>query len=219
MKAVIFAGGAAQRLSKYIGSYNKHLIPIGNILVIEKGIKDLIKAGINEFIIITNHGWEDIFFNFIKDRCKLNSSQINVCSSKRKILPLADVLLEAKSYIEGQDFLLFLKFLAGILLYGQIRHSNPVNAAVRRPHDLVRARDADQPVGERRTAASREPGRTRRHREFHGQPERGRPRQRSKGIRYRARGAPGHGTRGGISPPRPRASPGAPRRAVRRARN
>lgn len=109
MKAVVFAGGAAYRLSKFIGSYNKHLLPIyDDDTVIEKGLKNLIKAGINEFLFITNDGLEDIFFFFIKDKYKLHSSQLIVRSSKKKILPLADVLLEAKDYIEGQDFILFL---------------------------------------------------------------------------------------------------------------
>ncbi len=108
MKAVVFAGGAATRLARYIGSYNKHLIPLGKTLVIERGIHDLLRGGATQIYLITNHGWEDEFQSLLRNKLKIRGSCVTVVSSNAPSLPLPDVLLLAKDFIGTDSFLLYL---------------------------------------------------------------------------------------------------------------
>lgn len=109
MKVVLFAGGAATRLEECIGrNYNKHLLPLGKTLVVEKGIEDLLKAGADQFYVITNAGWETVFLDFFKQRLKLSPPQVVVESSQTPLLPLPDVLLQAKDFVGKDNFILFL---------------------------------------------------------------------------------------------------------------
>lgn len=108
MKAVIFAGGSATRLEKYIGSYNKHCIPLGKTLVIEKGIRDLILAGATEFYLITNSGWESDFHMLLVDKLRLKRSCVTVAHSMAPSQPLPNVLLQAEDFVGKDSFILYL---------------------------------------------------------------------------------------------------------------
>jgi glucose-1-phosphate thymidylyltransferase len=108
MKGVIFAGGLGTRISDLIGPSNKHLIPIGRETVINISIRYLIESGVDELLIITNKGWEDIFSSVFKKDKNIDPSSIQITYSKDPALQLADVLFEAVDFVEGEDFLLFL---------------------------------------------------------------------------------------------------------------
>jgi len=108
MKAVVFAGGAAARLARYIGGYNKHLMPLGKALVIEIAIRDLMLAGAKQFFVITNPGWEGDFCALLTHRLALSPSRLEVGASRSKHLPLTDVLLQAEEFVGRHSFLLYL---------------------------------------------------------------------------------------------------------------
>jgi glucose-1-phosphate thymidylyltransferase len=108
MKTVVLAGGGATRLAKFIGTYNKHFIPLGKTLVIEKAIRDLVSAGATEFYLITNSGWEEDFLTFLQEKLKLRRSCVTVVPSKAPFIPLPDVLLQAKDFIGQDSFILYL---------------------------------------------------------------------------------------------------------------
>lgn len=108
MKAVVFAGGRGSRLSKLLGGFNKHLLPMGREAVIEVGLSSLRKGGITELLIITNHGWQDAFDFLLKEKGGNFFSHVEIKASKSPDLPLAEVLYDAKDFTEKEDFLLFL---------------------------------------------------------------------------------------------------------------
>ncbi len=108
MKAVVFAGGGASRLSRYIGTYNKHFMPLGKSLVIEQGVRDLQSAGVREFLVITNRGWEDDFQYAFHERLGIRPPNLTIVSSEAKNSPLPDVLLLASQFVGNERFLLYL---------------------------------------------------------------------------------------------------------------
>lgn len=106
MKAVVFAGGQAKRLSILAKGFNKHLLPIADEAVIERGLTALAAGGIRELLVITNRGWEEAFSFLFRERGGYRFSYIEITTSQRPDLPLADVLYEAKDFTGAEDFLL-----------------------------------------------------------------------------------------------------------------
>ncbi len=59
-------------------------------------------------MILTNKGWEDVILTVLKEKETNLFSHIEIKASASPDLPLAAVLYEAKDFINGEDFLLFL---------------------------------------------------------------------------------------------------------------
>lgn len=108
MKAVVFAGGHATRISQLIGKSNKHLVPLGDDVLIGRGIRELAKAGATEFLILTNRGWEDTFAFLLRKDPSIDLSSVVIKPSQSPDLQLAEVLYEAKDFVGQEEFLLLL---------------------------------------------------------------------------------------------------------------
>ena len=109
MKCVIFAGGVGSRISSITGGSNKHLLPIAGKPMISHVINNLYISGIDEFLIITNNGWEPNFeFALAKDSANIEKSRIKVIHSNNPEDQLGDVLYKSIDFVQNEDFLLHL---------------------------------------------------------------------------------------------------------------
>ena len=67
MQAIILAAGIGRRLGKITKDIPKCMVRINGTPIIENAVKNLLKAGIEDIVIVVGHG-KDVLINFLKER-------------------------------------------------------------------------------------------------------------------------------------------------------
>ena len=67
MQAIILAAGIGRRLGKITRDIPKCMVPINGTPIIESAVKNLLKAGIEDIILVVGHG-KEVLINFLKER-------------------------------------------------------------------------------------------------------------------------------------------------------
>jgi glucose-1-phosphate thymidylyltransferase len=106
LKGLILCGGKGSRLRPLTFSRPKHLLPVMNKPVLFYGIESLIEAGIRQIAIVVPPGYRQVFDDALNQGVPwgIDISLIEQPEPKG----LADAVRVAQSYIQDDDFLLFL---------------------------------------------------------------------------------------------------------------
>ncbi len=67
MQAIILAAGIGRRLGKITKDIPKCMVPINGTPIIESAVKNILKAGIENIILVVGHG-RDVLINFLTER-------------------------------------------------------------------------------------------------------------------------------------------------------
>jgi len=120
MQAVLFAGGAGRRIQPVTQGMNKHLLPVHDRLtVVEHGITALARAGVTEFLIITNRDDTDVIRALLSSNPALGSVEWTIAASKSPHQSLAEVLMLARGFVRDEEFLVL--FGDNVFLHGGVQ--------------------------------------------------------------------------------------------------
>lgn len=103
MKCVILAAGYATRLYPLTQNYPKPLLKIGESTIIDRLIDDLYDC-IDEFIVVTNHKFYSIFFEWAKNKTKVTIIDDGTVSNDNRLGAVNDIWLAVKK--QKEDFLI-----------------------------------------------------------------------------------------------------------------
>lgn len=106
MKALITAGGRGTRLRPITNTINKHLIPIAGRPMIFYAISAVAKVGIKEIVINTNEG-ENELAKVVGNGSRFGV-KITYFEQKGGPRGLADVVKQARPYLQGSPFIFYL---------------------------------------------------------------------------------------------------------------
>jgi glucose-1-phosphate thymidylyltransferase len=106
LKGLILCGGKGSRLRPLTFSRPKHLLPVMNKPVLFYGIESLIGAGIHHIAIVVPPSYRKVFDEALQGGA-LWGIEISLIEQPEP-RGLADAVRVAESYIQGDDFLLFL---------------------------------------------------------------------------------------------------------------
>ncbi len=102
MKGVILAGGLATRLYPLTHATNKHLLPIYDKPMIWYPIKTLIKAGIDEVLIIVSGPYAGHFIRILKNGNELGLKSLSYAYQENPKGGIADALSLAEDFADGE---------------------------------------------------------------------------------------------------------------------
>jgi len=107
MKGIILAGGLGKRLSPLTDITNKHLLPIYNKPMIYYPVEKLVKAGIDDIMIVCggNHAGE--FLRLLGNGSKFGLKHLNYTYQKNEG-GIAEALGLCKHFIDGEKMVVFL---------------------------------------------------------------------------------------------------------------
>ncbi len=107
MKAVLFAGGKGTRLRPLTYFYQKVMIPLGKKQrpLLEYIIRYLMNFDINEFIILVNYKKKQII-DYFEDGSEYGIN-IEYVTDREGWEGTGSAILNAKDYIEGDDFIVY----------------------------------------------------------------------------------------------------------------
>lgn len=72
MKGVLLCGGSGSRLGKLTAVNNKHLLPMGDKLMLDHPLNALVNAGISEILIVTGYEHAGKFVEYLGDGSDFN---------------------------------------------------------------------------------------------------------------------------------------------------
>jgi len=102
MKGIILAGGLATRLYPLTHATNKHLLPVYDQPMIYYPIKTLLKAGIDEILIVTGGPHAGDFIRVLKDGKDLGIKHLEY-TYQEKAGGIADALSLAKDFADNES--------------------------------------------------------------------------------------------------------------------
>lgn len=108
MKGVILAGGLATRLYPLTHATNKHLLPVYDKPMIYYPIQVLLKAGIDEILIVTGGPHAGDFIRVLKDGKEIGIKHLEYTYQERPDGGIADALALAEDFVDGQPFAVIL---------------------------------------------------------------------------------------------------------------
>lgn len=101
MKGVILAGGLATRLYPLTHATNKHLLPIYDKPMIYYPIEVLLRAGIDEILIVTGGPHAGDFIHVLKDGKELGIKHLEYTYQEKPDGGIADALSLAEDFADG----------------------------------------------------------------------------------------------------------------------
>lgn len=103
MKGVILAGGLGTRLRPLTYVTNKHLLPVYDKPMIFYPIETLVKAGINEILIVTSGPHVGHFLGVLKNGKELGVKHIEYAYQEKPDGGIADALSLAEDFCDGDN--------------------------------------------------------------------------------------------------------------------
>jgi len=107
MKGVILAGGLATRLYPLTHATNKHLLPVYDQPMIYYPIQTLVKAGIDEILIVTGGPHAGDFIRVLKDGSEVGIKHLEYAYQEAPDGGIADGLKYAEKFADG-DAIVFI---------------------------------------------------------------------------------------------------------------
>ncbi len=107
MKGVILAGGLGKRLDPLTRVTNKHLLPVYNRPMIYYPIQTLVKAGINEILIVTGGDHAGDFLKLLGNGEEFGLKDLRYVYQKGE-RGIADALRLAENFVDGGKFVVVL---------------------------------------------------------------------------------------------------------------
>ncbi len=105
MKALLFAAGKGTRLKPFTDHHPKALAKVNGIPLLERNIRYLQAAGINDFVINVHHFGEQII-DFLESKQNFGAN-IQISNEKEELLETGGGLIFARPYLEDcQDFII-----------------------------------------------------------------------------------------------------------------
>jgi glucose-1-phosphate thymidylyltransferase len=108
MKGVILAGGLGTRLYPLTHVTNKHLLPIYNKPMIFYPIETLVKAGIDEVLIVTSGPHVGHFLGILKNGKELGLKHLEYAYQEKPDGGIADALSLAESFADNDSLAVIL---------------------------------------------------------------------------------------------------------------
>ena len=108
MKGVILAGGLATRLYPLTHATNKHLLPVYDKPMIYYPIQVLLKAGIDEILIVTGGPHAGDFIRVLKDGKEMGVKHLEYTYQEKPDGGIADALALAEDFVDGSPFAVIL---------------------------------------------------------------------------------------------------------------
>jgi len=108
MKGVILAGGLATRLYPLTYATNKHLLPVYDKPMIYYPIKTLVKAGVNEVLVVTSGPHAGHFIQVLKNGKEFGLKHLEYAYQENPKGGIADALALAEDFAEGGSIITIL---------------------------------------------------------------------------------------------------------------
>ena len=108
MKGVILAGGLGTRLYPLTHVTNKHLLPVYNKPMIFYPIETLVKAGINEILIVTSGPHVGQFLGVLKNGKELGVRRLSYAYQEKPDGGIADALSMAEDFADNDSICVIL---------------------------------------------------------------------------------------------------------------
>lgn len=108
MKGVILAGGLATRLYPLTHATNKHLLPVYDKPMIYYPIQVLLKAGIDEILIVTGGPHAGDFIRVLQNGKDLGVKHLEYTYQEKPDGGIADALALAKDFADGESIAVIL---------------------------------------------------------------------------------------------------------------
>lgn len=108
MKGVILAGGLATRLYPLTHATNKHLLPVYDKPMIFYPIETLLKAGIEEILVVTGGPHAGDFIRVLKDGKYLGIKHLEYTYQEKPDGGIADALALAEDFADGGSVVVIL---------------------------------------------------------------------------------------------------------------
>jgi len=118
MRGVILAGGLGTRLSPLTRVTNKHLLPVWDRPMIYYPIENMVKAGIDEVLIVTGGNYAGHFLNLLHNGKEFGLKRLAYAYQEGEG-GIADALRLAQDFVEDDNFCVML----GDNIYG--KHIGP----------------------------------------------------------------------------------------------
>jgi glucose-1-phosphate thymidylyltransferase len=107
MKGIILAGGLATRLYPLTHATNKHLLPVYDQPMVFYPIKTLLKAGIDEILIVTGGPYAGDFLRVLKDGKEMGIKHL-AYTYQEKPGGIADALSLAEDFADNEPIAVIL---------------------------------------------------------------------------------------------------------------
>jgi len=108
MKGVVLAGGLGTRLYPLTFATNKHLLPVYDSPMIFYPIRTLVKAGINEILVVTSGPHAGHFMRVLKNGKELGIKHLEFAYQEKPDGGIADALLLAEDFADDGDITVIL---------------------------------------------------------------------------------------------------------------
>jgi len=108
MKGVVLAGGLGTRLYPLTHVTNKHLLPVYNKPMIFYPIETLVKAGIDEIMIVTSGPHVGHFLGVLKNGKELGVKHLEYSYQEKPDGGIADALSLAENFADGESIAVIL---------------------------------------------------------------------------------------------------------------
>lgn len=118
MRGVILAGGLGTRLLPLTQVTNKHLLPVWDRPMIYYPIENMVKAGIDEILIVTGGNYAGHFLNLLRNGKEFGLKRLAYAYQEGEG-GIADALKLAQNFVEDKNFCVML----GDNIYG--KHIGP----------------------------------------------------------------------------------------------
>ena len=108
MKGIVLAGGLGTRLYPLTFATNKHLLPVYDSPMIFYPIRTLVKAGINEILVVTSGPHAGHFMRVLKNGKELGIKHLEFAYQEKPDGGIADALLLAEDFADDGDITVIL---------------------------------------------------------------------------------------------------------------
>lgn len=108
MKGVILAGGKGSRLYPLTYATNKHLLPVYDQPMVFYPINTLVKAGINEILVVTGEAHAGHFINVIKNGKELGLKHVEYAYQEGGSGGISDAIKYAEDFADGSPIAVIL---------------------------------------------------------------------------------------------------------------
>jgi len=108
MKGIVLAGGLGTRLYPLTFATNKHLLPVYDSPMIFYQIRTLVKAGINEILVVTSGPHAGHFMRVLKNGKELGIKHLEFAYQEKPDGGIADALLLAEDFADDGDITVIL---------------------------------------------------------------------------------------------------------------
>lgn len=108
MRGVILCGGYGTRLRPLTEVTNKHLVKVGRLPMVAYPIKSLIKAGVDEIMIVTGGESVGDFLKFIGDGSRFGAKIVYYSYQSSDVLGIPAAMFLAREFVKDQKFICIL---------------------------------------------------------------------------------------------------------------